>query len=368
MGQISRPAAAALHQLSDGRAVRPGDRCGGLRNAGSRRCPPRPRFRSTCTYRSAPSCASIAAATPRSRAAMRRSPPMPSSSNARSTLIGARLAGQTVTHLHFGGGTPTMLQPNELKQIMAALHARFRITRATEIAIEIDPRTLSREHVAALADIGVGRASLGVQDFAPRVQEAIGRRQSFEQTARAADRTARRRHRPYQSRSDVRPAAADRGQRHRHRRARALAPTRPDCAVRLRPRAVDEASPKPDPGRYVTGQQRTFCAKPRCRGRIRRRRLSTSRARSFCPRRRSAGRAPARRTAAPQFPRLHDRRDRKPDRLRPLGHRLAAGRLCAERAADDRLSRGDHRRAAGDRARLRGDGGGPACAAASSNG
>ena len=102
-------------------------------------------------------------------------------------LIGARLAGQTVTHLHFGGGTPTMLRPNELKQIMAALHARFRITRATEIAIEIDPRTLTREHIAALADMGVSRASLGVQDFEPRVQEAIGRRQSFEQTGRAAD-------------------------------------------------------------------------------------------------------------------------------------------------------------------------------------
>ncbi|MGZ5842874.1 MAG: radical SAM protein, partial [Xanthobacteraceae bacterium] len=76
----------------------------------------------------------------------------------------------------------TMLRPNELKQIRAALRARFRITRATEIAIEIDPRTLTREHIAALADMGVSRASLGVQDFEPRVQEAIGRRQSFEQT------------------------------------------------------------------------------------------------------------------------------------------------------------------------------------------
>jgi oxygen-independent coproporphyrinogen-3 oxidase len=102
-------------------------------------------------------------------------------------LIGARLTGHTVTHLHFGGGTPTMLRPNELKQIRAALRARFRITRATEIAIEIDPRTLTREHIVALADMSVSRASLGVQDFEPRVQEAIGRRQSFEQTVRAAD-------------------------------------------------------------------------------------------------------------------------------------------------------------------------------------
>jgi oxygen-independent coproporphyrinogen III oxidase len=102
-------------------------------------------------------------------------------------LIGARLAGQSVTHIHFGGGTPTMLQPSELEGITAALHAQFRITPATEIAIEIDPRTLTREHIDTLADIGVSRASLGVQDFDPRVQEAIRRRQSFEQTRRAAD-------------------------------------------------------------------------------------------------------------------------------------------------------------------------------------
>jgi oxygen-independent coproporphyrinogen III oxidase len=102
-------------------------------------------------------------------------------------LIGAQLAGQSVAHIHFGGGTPTMVQPSALERITAALHARFRITPATEIAIEIDPRTLTDEHIAALAAIGVSRASLGVQDFDPRVQDAIGRRQSVEQTARAAD-------------------------------------------------------------------------------------------------------------------------------------------------------------------------------------
>jgi oxygen-independent coproporphyrinogen III oxidase len=102
-------------------------------------------------------------------------------------LIGTRLSAQTISHVHFGGGTPTMLQPDELERIMSALHARFRITPATEIAIEIDPRLLSRTQIAALAGIGVSRASLGVQDFDPRVQQAIGRRQSLEQTARAAD-------------------------------------------------------------------------------------------------------------------------------------------------------------------------------------
>jgi oxygen-independent coproporphyrinogen III oxidase len=58
---------------------------------------------------------------------------------------------------------------------------------ATEIAVEIDARSPTREHIAALAEMGVNRASLGVQDFEPSAQEAIGRRQSVEQTARAAD-------------------------------------------------------------------------------------------------------------------------------------------------------------------------------------
>lgn len=102
-------------------------------------------------------------------------------------LIGKRLAGQTVTQIHWGGGTPTMLQPKDLMRIMAALNANFTINADTEMAIEIDPRTLTPAHIAAMAEIGVGRASLGVQDFEPSVQEAIGRRQSVEQTARAID-------------------------------------------------------------------------------------------------------------------------------------------------------------------------------------
>ena len=82
-------------------------------------------------------------------------------------LIGKRLAGQTVTQIHWGGGTPTMLQPKDLMRIMAALNANFTINADTEMAIEIDPRTLTPAHIAAMAEIGVGRASLGVQDFEP---------------------------------------------------------------------------------------------------------------------------------------------------------------------------------------------------------
>ena len=103
------------------------------------------------------------------------------------SLIGRLLARPAVTQIHWGGGTPTILSPQDLLRVTAALRANFTITPATETAIEIDPRSLTLEHIAALAEIGVTRASLGVQDFEPRVQQAIRRVQSFEQTARAAE-------------------------------------------------------------------------------------------------------------------------------------------------------------------------------------
>jgi oxygen-independent coproporphyrinogen III oxidase len=70
---------------------------------------------------------------------------------------------------------------------MTALQTHFTIAPTSEIAIEIDPRSLTRGHISALADAGVTRVSLGVQDFEARVQHAIGRTQSFEQTERAVD-------------------------------------------------------------------------------------------------------------------------------------------------------------------------------------
>lgn len=91
-----------------------------------------------------------------------------------------------VTHIHWGGGTPTFLSPGDLKRLMSKLESTFTIRRDAEIAVEIDPRTLTLDHVEALAASGLTRASLGVQDFDPRVQEAIKRVQSFAQTAKVA--------------------------------------------------------------------------------------------------------------------------------------------------------------------------------------
>lgn len=91
----------------------------------------------------------------------------------------------TVDHIHFGGGTPTIMQPQEFIDLMYLLRENFVFSSRSEIAVEIDPRTLSVEMAQALGQSGAGRASLGVQSFDPAVQRAINRIQSVEQTAGA---------------------------------------------------------------------------------------------------------------------------------------------------------------------------------------
>lgn len=101
-----------------------------------------------------------------------------------SRQIGRRLK---VGHIHFGGGTPTIMAPETFIELVGALRHAFSVQPNAEIAIEIDPRTLSPQMIAALACAGVNRASLGVQSFDPVVQKAINRVQSFEQTAAATN-------------------------------------------------------------------------------------------------------------------------------------------------------------------------------------
>jgi oxygen-independent coproporphyrinogen-3 oxidase len=96
--------------------------------------------------------------------------------------IGRRLQ---VGHVHFGGGTPTIMAPESFIDLVASLRQSFFLLPSAEIAIEIDPRTLTGQMIDALALSGVNRASLGVQSFDVVVQKAINRVQSFEQTATA---------------------------------------------------------------------------------------------------------------------------------------------------------------------------------------
>ncbi|AOF92454.1 oxygen-independent coproporphyrinogen III oxidase [Sinorhizobium sp. RAC02] len=93
-----------------------------------------------------------------------------------------------IRHVHFGGGTPTIMQPEEFRDLIGLLRARFTFTAGMEIAVEIDPRTLTPEMADALGATGVTRASLGVQSFDPVVQKAINRIQSEAQTAEAVAR------------------------------------------------------------------------------------------------------------------------------------------------------------------------------------
>ncbi|MFG1281715.1 oxygen-independent coproporphyrinogen III oxidase [Xanthobacter autotrophicus] len=103
-------------------------------------------------------------------------------------LVAARSAAPlNVRHIHFGGGTPTILEPSDLLRLMDWIRHHFAVASDAEIAVEIDPRRLSSAMVCALAEAGVNRASLGVQSFDAKVQAAINRVQTFEQTAQVVE-------------------------------------------------------------------------------------------------------------------------------------------------------------------------------------
>ncbi|MCG3148268.1 MAG: Oxygen-independent coproporphyrinogen III oxidase [Verrucomicrobiae bacterium] len=92
-----------------------------------------------------------------------------------------------VVQFHFGGGSPTFLQPDEIRRLGELIHSNFNVSPDVEASVEVDPRRLQREHVTALLEIGVNRASLGVQDNNPEVQKAVHRIQPFAMTEQVSD-------------------------------------------------------------------------------------------------------------------------------------------------------------------------------------
>lgn len=99
-------------------------------------------------------------------------------------LVASKLGGRPeATCIHFGGGSPTILEPADWRRVLDRLRERFDVAEDAEIAVEIDPRTMTPEYIAALADAGVNRASIGVQEFDPDIQRRINRIQPFEVTA-----------------------------------------------------------------------------------------------------------------------------------------------------------------------------------------
>ena len=92
--------------------------------------------------------------------------------------------GQTVTQLHLGGGSPTFLRDGELRQLMAMLRRNFHLAPGGEYSIEVDPRTVDEARLDTLLELGFRRLSFGVQDFDPKVQQAVHRIQPTEQVFR----------------------------------------------------------------------------------------------------------------------------------------------------------------------------------------
>jgi oxygen-independent coproporphyrinogen-3 oxidase len=88
--------------------------------------------------------------------------------------------GHSVSQLHLGGGTPTFLSDDELRELMAMLRRNFELVPGGEYSIEVDPRTIDEARLATLAQLGFNRLSFGVQDFDPAVQKAVHRVQPAE--------------------------------------------------------------------------------------------------------------------------------------------------------------------------------------------
>ena len=92
-----------------------------------------------------------------------------------------------VTHIHWGGGSPNVLSSKHISDLAEGMRTHFNVGDDAEFAIEVDPRGLSGDRIAAFAQAGVTRVSIGVQDFDPKVQAAINRLQSFETTKRVVE-------------------------------------------------------------------------------------------------------------------------------------------------------------------------------------
>ncbi|GGC05872.1 oxygen-independent coproporphyrinogen III oxidase [Marivita lacus] len=104
--------------------------------------------------------------------------------------------GVHLSRLHWGGGTPTLLSPDHMRDLSAAVRDVADFAENYEFSVEIDPNEIDAARLDALFDSGMNRASIGVQDFDPEIQKTIGREQSFDTTKHAVDMI---RHRGIQS-------------------------------------------------------------------------------------------------------------------------------------------------------------------------
>ena len=100
--------------------------------------------------------------------------------------------GVSLSRFHWGGGTPTMLPPDEMRRLADAVFAVVPMAPGGEFSVEIDPNEVDDARLDALAKSGMNRASIGVQDFDPEIQKTIGREQSYELTRMIAEKIRER--------------------------------------------------------------------------------------------------------------------------------------------------------------------------------
>lgn len=96
-------------------------------------------------------------------------------------------SGVTLSRLHWGGGTPTLLAPDMMQELARDITNIAPLAKDAEFSVEIDPNEIDAARVEALVASGMNRASIGVQDFDPQIQETIGRPQSYEVTRETVD-------------------------------------------------------------------------------------------------------------------------------------------------------------------------------------
>ncbi len=96
-------------------------------------------------------------------------------------------ADLTLSRLHWGGGTPTLMTGDMISELAGTVLDMIPMAKGGEFSVEIDPNEIDESRVKALAEAGMNRASIGVQDFDEEIQKVIGRIQSYELTKDAAD-------------------------------------------------------------------------------------------------------------------------------------------------------------------------------------
>lgn len=97
-----------------------------------------------------------------------------------------KYTGETVETIYFGGGTPSLLEPAQVEQILKAIHATFKV-EAKEITFEMNPDDVSADFLSALKNLGVCRASMGVQSFQPELLEFMNRAHSSDEALRCLE-------------------------------------------------------------------------------------------------------------------------------------------------------------------------------------